>query len=270
MSLEPELTREALEERLGGCPFGTPLYVYHTVESTNTVLQALAEDGAPQGTVVLADEQTAGRGRLGRRWYSPSGGLWFSTLLRPEAEPNAGWAATVCASLGVLRGILTATRQAVHPHIMWPNDMVVGGKKISGILADAKAREDGRLQVIVGVGVNVNIVPEDFPADVRERATSLLAFLGRPISRAELLESILRGFAEAYAVYGRHGITALLQPWRVHSATIGKAVRVSLADRVLEGTAVDVTESGALVIRSSGGTTEQVVAGDVMLVRTGG
>ncbi len=260
------LDAEALTARLTGCPLAAQIYVYDSVESTNATLQALARDGAPQGTVVLAEEQTAGRGRLGRTWFSPHGaGLWMSVLLRPPATPNAAWGATVCGALGVVRGILTTT--GLHPSIMWPNDLFLGGRKVCGILSDVRIGGGDTLEVVMGIGINVNVRDEQFPDDVRATATSLLAFSGAPASRTDLFDATLRGIAEAYGVLGRDGLAPLLHPWRIHSAIIGRRVRVTVADREIVGTAADVQESGALVVRTDAGTTESVLAGDVRLAR---
>ncbi len=267
MSWEAGFTPAALAERLSGCALARDIRVFESVDSTNAVLGALAADGAEQGTVVLADEQTAGRGRLGRAWHSPPGsGLWFSVLLTPPAAPDAGWAATVCASLGVLRGVLMAS--GIHPQIMWPNDLLVGGRKVCGILAEAKpARADGTLPIIVGIGINVNLAADAFPEEFRARATSLSAVRGAAVDRLALLDATLRGMAEAYAIAGREGLAPLLQPWRMHSAMLEKRVRVNLGSRTLEGVVADVRESGALVLRRDDGVREDVVAGDVTLVR---
>lgn len=267
MSWEADITAESLAQRLSGCALAKHLHVFDSVDSTNAVLGALAAEGAEQGTVVLADEQTAGRGRLGREWHSPAGaGLWFSVLLTPPAAPDAGWAATVCASLGVLRGVLLAS--GIHPQIMWPNDLLVGGRKVCGILAEAKpVRDDGTLPLVVGIGINANLAADAFPEEFRARATSLSAVRGAPVDRLALLEATLRGMAEAYAIVGREGVGPLLQPWRMHSAMMEKPVRVDLGGRVLEGVVADVRETGALVVRLADGSREEVVAGDVTLVR---
>ena len=270
MSWDPSITPASLEQRLSGCALARHIHVFDSVDSTNAVCAALAADGAEQGTVVLADEQTAGRGRLGRTWHSPAGtGLWFSVLLTPPAAPEAGWAATVCASLGVLRGMLVAS--GIHPQIMWPNDLLVGGRKVCGILAEAKPpRPDGTLPIVVGIGMNVNQAADDFPEEFRSRATSLSVVRGAPVDRLALLDATLRGMAEAYAIAGRDGLAPLLQPWRMHSAMLEHAVRVDLGSRVLEGVVADVRESGALVVRLADGTREEVLAGDVTLVRLAG
>jgi BirA family biotin operon repressor/biotin-[acetyl-CoA-carboxylase] ligase len=256
----------AIAQALAGCPLGAPLHVLDSVTSTNALLQDLARDGAPQGTLVVAEEQTTGKGRLGRAWFSPSGaGIWMSLLVRPPATPHAAWGATVCGALGVIRGVLSTT--TVHPSIMWPNDLFLAGRKVCGILTEVRPGPSETLEVVMGIGINVNMHAEDFPEDIRDTATSILAFSGQYTSRADLLVATVRGIAEAYGVMGREGLAPLLQPWRVHSAIIGRRVFVHLADRTVEGMAADVLESGALVVRTDGGAVEHVIAGDVRLAR---
>lgn len=254
-----------LARRLAGCTVGGTLRAFDSVDSTNLALQRLAAEGTPAGTVVLADEQTAGKGRLGRRWHSPRGtGLWFSFLLRPLALAGAPWAATVAASLGVADGVRSLTGLA--PRIKWPNDLLLDGRKVCGILTEVKARGDGTLDVIVGVGLNVNARTADFPDALRGRATSLREAGGEPVPRAALFEAVVRAISSAVDALDADGISALLARWRAASATLGRRVRVEAGGFAFEGLASDVDVSGALVVITDSRKREVVTAGDVSLI----
>ena len=170
--------------------FGKPLYKYQIVRSTNDLALQLAREGAPEGTLVLAEAQTGGRGRWGRRWLSPEGkGIWASLILRPEDDPGGTLA------VGVASGIAEALRDrtGVDAEVKWPNDVVVGGRKLAGVLV-----ERGGEAYVVGFGVNVLQAKEDFPPELRDRATSLLLETGRAWDREELLWGILEEVERAY------------------------------------------------------------------------
>jgi BirA family transcriptional regulator, biotin operon repressor / biotin---[acetyl-CoA-carboxylase] ligase len=264
--------------QLGGTRFRSVRWLTET-GSTNSDALALARDGAPEGAVVVADHQTAGRGRRGRSWEAPSGAsLLVSVLLRPPAEVAglAGMAAGVAMGAAVAE----VTGGAVEPGLKWPNDLVVGDRKLAGILAEADWpagttasggwRPPGageRLAVVVGVGINV-AWPESLPADLAEIAVALNHLAPAPaVDRADLLVAYLRHLDAVYGELVARGAGPLLDAWRRRSATLGREVRVDLGGSDVEGVAVDVTGEGHLVVEAPGGTRRTLAAGDVVHLR---
>lgn len=256
------LSAEAILARLGTAIIGRRLELHTEIDSTNTRAVALARAGAPEGTLVLAEAQTAGRGRLGRRWHAPPGGaLLMSLLLRPPLPPTrAQWATMICA-LAAAEAV--AEVAGLEAGLKWPNDLVFAGRKLGGMLTELGARDADTLDyVVVGLGLNVNLDPAGLPETITP-ATSLAAELGRPISRLELL---LAWLARAEGHYGR--LLAGESPrdaWRRRLTTLGQAVQVGTAEEVVAGVAEDVDEDGALLVRTAGGELRRMLAGDVTL-----
>ncbi|MBI4277335.1 MAG: biotin--[acetyl-CoA-carboxylase] ligase [Armatimonadetes bacterium] len=239
--------------RLATRAMGRPLVPYGRVGSTNDVARDLAEAGAGEGTAVVAEEQTAGRGRQGRTWHSPPGGLWLSVILRPaRPSPGVGLAVGVAAA--------TALRRATGADVRlkWPNDLVIAGRKLGGILLEAAGGA-----VIAGIGINLNVDEAHLPPEVRASSISLAAHLGRPVDRAGVLADLLGDLEAEYAAWRHGGAAALLSSWRALSATLGRPVSVVLPEARVEGLAEDVDEEGALLVRQADGSLRRVVAGDL-------
>src|SRR5262245_28791038 len=193
------LHADDLTARLGKTKvIGRDVRVFQEKNSTNDVIEKLARDGVKEGVVVFAETQTRGRGRLGRKWLSPPGkGLWFSLLLRPALRPLEATRLTVASATAVRRAI--AAQAGLNPEIKWPNDILVDGRKVAGILTELNAELDQVKYVILGIGVDVNLNASDFPADLRRSATSLKAEIGKAVSRAGLAVAILRELDNDYA-----------------------------------------------------------------------
>jgi len=235
----------ALTSRLGTSRFGRPLHVIPRVTSTNDVARHLAEDGAGEGTAVLALEQSGGRGRLGRMWASPRGGLYLSVVLRPSL-PVAQWSVlSLAVAVGSAAGIELAA--GVPVKLKWPNDLLVDARKVGGILLDS-----GAGFAVAGIGINAGSSPGTLP----EGAASIAVALA-PLARAVLqhLESAID------AVYADPAGT--IRQWKTRSVTLGRPVHVTGAE-VIEGVAEDIDKDGALVVRTPSGV-RRVVAGDVSL-----
>jgi BirA family biotin operon repressor/biotin-[acetyl-CoA-carboxylase] ligase len=253
----PDEYAEALalaSARLGA--FARDVLWYPSVSSTNDVATVLAERGAPEGSVVVANAQSAGRGRRGRAWASPPGaGLYVSVLLRPA---QGAALLTLAAGVAVADGIQTATGLAVD--LKWPNDAFIGGRKVAGILAEAISTSGG-LDVIVGCGINV--MPAAYPPDVAARATSLERELGRPVDRGMLLAECLANLAARYADLQAGRLADVTSAWRRRAvATFGRRVRGDIGGNVVEGVAEDLDETGALMVRTVEGLA-RVTAGEV-------
>lgn len=240
---------------------GAALLRVDRVGSTNDLLRRLAETGAPEGTVVVAREQSAGRGRRGRAWLSPPGGLWLSLLLRPS-DPS-DHRITLAAAVGSAAGIRKVCGAAVG--LKWPNDLMLKDGKVGGILV-----ESAPPLVIVGVGVNANVDLAALPAAVGASATSLSAALGRMLDLDELLAAVLEGIDDAYGTLRAGRGEEIVERWRRLSVTLGRTVRIEGGAEALEGKAVDVDAEGALVLEVAGGGRRRVIAGDVIVTAGGG
>ena len=259
------LHADDLLARLGGTRvIGRDIQVFEETTSTNDVVERLARDGVKEGVAVYAESQTKGRGRLGRKWVSPSHkGLWFSILLRPQLRPQMATQLTVASATALRRAIKLQT--GLSPEIKWPNDILIGGKKVSGILTEMSAELDQVKYVILGIGVDVNLAANEFPADLRKIATSLRIETSRPVSRAELAVHILRELDRDYARICAGEFTAVADEWEAHCTTIGREVTVHLGARQIRGCVESLDDDGALLLRSEHGHLERIIGGDVTL-----
>lgn len=259
---------EQVDERLRTTRFGD-VRRFPEIDSTNRYLLDEARGGAPEGVVAVADHQTAGRGRAGRTWTAPPGSsLLVSVLVRPDLPTGRGHLVTMAAGVAACEAVFLAGGFA--PSLKWPNDLVVGVRKLGGMLSEAEVR-DGRIAaLVVGIGVNVNW--EDFPADIAETATACNLVAGERVDRAVLLAHFLQRFEERYAALSLPGgAAATLGEYRARCATIGAEVRVELPDGdVLEGRAVAVDDDGRILVESAGpdgGEIRAMSVGDVVHVR---
>lgn len=244
--------------------FGREIHYLTEVGSTNETARSLAEEGAPEGTIVLAEIQTGGRGRLGRMWVSPFGkGIWMSLILRPPIAPPAAPHLTLAAAVAVARAVREVT--GLPAGIKWPNDLLVNGRKVCGILTEMKAEVDAVHYIVVGIGINVNLRAEDLPPDVRELATSLMMELGAAVPRVRLAREVLSRLSELYSLYLQEGFPPVREAWKEMNITLGKRVKVSSTWDEYHGTAVDIDNEGALLVRGEDGQQRRFYAGDVTL-----
>lgn len=260
----PDRLREGeLAGPLAGCLVGSTLACLDTVDSTNTECKRRAMAGAPEGLVVTAEEQTGGRGRLGRSFQSPrGGGLYLSALLRPRLEPAQAADFTAWVAVAVCDGIERCC--GVRPRIKWTNDIVLGGKKLVGILTELGLEsESNALEYLVtGIGVNVNQGPEDFTGQVRDVATSLAQALGRPVRRADLAVQIILALDRMYAQFpGNKG--AYLERYRADCLTPGNRVQLVTPASRREAYAVEIDDEFRLVVELPDGTRQALSAGEV-------
>ena len=258
------LTPLELRPLLNTHDVGRVVHSYEEIESTNDRARELADEGALAGEVVIAEAQTAGRGRRGRAWASPPRkNLYFSVVLRPDLPPSRAPELTLVASIA----LCDALRQAgVEAGIKWPNDLLVSGRKIAGILTELAADPDRVEWVVLGVGVNVNARREDFPPEVRDEATSVLLERGQAAPRALFAAACftaLEGWLDRHA---EEGFAPIREAWRARAVTLGREVVVRVEGRELSGTAEDVDETGALLVRTAAGV-ERILSGDLTLLR---
>ncbi|MEW5717139.1 MAG: biotin--[acetyl-CoA-carboxylase] ligase [Chloroflexota bacterium] len=256
-----KLSAEIIRYNLGTRALGQRVGYYERIGSTNDAARQLADAGEPEGTLVLADEQSAGRGRLGRSWIAPArSSLLMSLILRPDLAPAQATRVTIAVALGACDAMRAET--GLPAQIKWPNDLLVRGKKCAGILAESGIVGEKLEYVIAGIGINVNFataIVEGIPRD----ATSIANELGQPFSRARLAQAILRAI-EAYYFRLRAGAD-LRDEYKNQLATLNQFVRAQTAPGIEEGVAVDVDENGALILQRADGSKAQLLAGDVTL-----
>jgi len=240
---------------------GKKVIHFTSLDSTMEAARREALWGAPAGTVVLADEQTAGRGRLKRTWLSPRGGLTLSIILRPNVEylPYL----IMISSLAVVRSVENVT--GLFTQIKWPNDILIKDKKICGILIENDIRKNSLVFSIIGIGINVNIHMQDFP-DISSIATSLSDQTGNIVSRLDILQHLLVEMERLY----RHlpEKDQIIQEWKNRLVTLGQNVQVTQGDHIYYGLAESVSGDGSLLLRTADGDLIKIVAGDVSLSRS--
>lgn len=255
--LLPEEIRWGLDTEV----LGREIHYFPAISSTNNEAKQLAAAGCPEGTIVVADEQRQGRGRLARGWFSPPrGGIWLSVVLRPPFTPREAPKCTLMAAVAVARALRAETGLEVE--IKWPNDIMYQGRKMVGILTELSAEMDAINFIVLGLGINANIPTDAFPSELAAIATSPQAELGRAISRIALLQRVLRELEAHYFLVRQQGFDPVLTLWRQLSCTLGRQVDCFAPDRTFSGVAVDIDCDGALIVQGDG-FTERVVAGDV-------
>jgi BirA family biotin operon repressor/biotin-[acetyl-CoA-carboxylase] ligase len=240
--------------------------IVHRIEtgSTNSLAMELAQQGAAEGTAVIAEAQAAGKGRRGRSWVSPQGNLYLSVVLRPAVPVYKAPLITLMGAVAVASAI--RKHLGVPAAIKWPNDILIRGKKVSGLLTEMSAEPDRIRHIVLGVGVNVNMDLSMLPPDIRSRSTTLAAAAGRSVDRAGLLKALLAELDHWYRCFLKKEAD-VLTAWQELNETLGKRVAVSGAGVSLEGQAVGVDVEGRLILRLDDGTVRQVAAGDVTIMK---
>lgn len=239
---------------------GQDIIQYDEVDSTNQLAKEQAENNAKEGTVVIAEKQVAGKGRVGRKFSSPKGGIWLSCILRPDLKPVLATRATYLSSLAIAKTIAELTN--LEPKIKWPNDVLLNGAKVSGILTEMGAELDQVNYLIVGLGINANIAKNNLPVTVQDRATTLYHELGQKIDRIKFVQHLLKFIEESYRQI--NDFNALLEEWKKYAYTLGKDVIVTSSRNKISGTAIDIAEDGALILEVDG-QEKKVYSGDVSL-----
>ncbi|MFC1658397.1 biotin--[acetyl-CoA-carboxylase] ligase [Candidatus Omnitrophota bacterium] len=255
--LFPWEIRHVLKNRI----IAKSIYYYESLPSTMDKAMEFALSGAPEGTLVLAESQTKGRGRMGRQWFSPKyKGIYFSLILRPDMLPQQAPVLTLIAAVAICE--VLKQYLGIEAQIKWPNDIFSNNKKIAGILTELRAEMDKIYAIILGLGINVNNEKKSLPYP----GSSLREITGRPISRLELLQGILSCFEQRYREFQKQGVGEILDKWRHLSTTLGKRVRLNTgrSRHQLVGEAVDIDQDGGLLIRQDSGLVERVMAGDII------
>lgn len=260
---EPDdLTPSVISSHLSTRWLGKTVHVYDKVSSTQQVAHRLAREGAPAGTVIVADEQELGKGRLGRSWHSPPGtGVWISFILRPQLPLHAVSHLTLLTAVAVLQAVNNVVELPLS--IKWPNDVLIRGKKFAGILMELKAEADQVHYVVAGIGINVNMTKDDFPLHLRDRATSIAIEANQTISRKAIIIQLLDEWEGLYEQYVAEGFSPIKALWEQKADTLGKPVTARTASGSLSGMAVGLNEDGALLLKDGLGQIHQIYAADI-------
>jgi BirA family biotin operon repressor/biotin-[acetyl-CoA-carboxylase] ligase len=259
------LSLDEIQGALGTKRLGTKFHYFEEINSTNSHARRLAETGAAEGEVVIAERQFEGRGRLGRSWESPPYcNLYFSLLLRPTLAPAHAPQITLMAAVALADTV--AEFVAEPPAIKWPNDILLQGKKLAGILTESSCDAKRIEFVILGIGVNLNFPRERMPETIRDRATSLMEVAGNSFSRELVLRRLIQDLDRCYGTLEDFGFDAIAPRWQARFGLKGKTVRVEMGGDVLIGQAVGIDRDGALLVEDDRGERQRVVAGDVTAI----
>ncbi|WP_052380753.1 biotin--[acetyl-CoA-carboxylase] ligase [Paenibacillus camerounensis] len=242
------------------------LQLLDSVVSTQEEAKRLAEAGAPEGTAVRAEEQTGGRGRMGRKWHSPKGkGIWMSIVLRPDLPLSLTPQLTLLAGVAVCTAIREVT--GVPAGIKWPNDLLAGGRKICGILVESCLREGGLHYAIAGIGISANLVPEDYPDHLQGVGTSLLIEGGGiPVDRDQLTRAVLTELEYLYRLYMEQGFHPVKERWEAMSVTLGRQIFFNTPQGRCEGKAVGLDDSGGLLLQDEAGNITSILSGEIEMI----
>ena len=257
--LLPEEIRAGLATQL----LGKQIVHFYDTSSTNNEAKRLAADDAIEGTIVVSEAQTLGRGRLNRGWFSPpGGGVWVSVILRPPFPPQEAPKCTLMAAVATVEAIREAS--GLNCGIKWPNDILWQGRKLVGILTEMSAEMDAINFVVLGIGINVSLQESDFHEELRNIGASVSMGAEREVSRVEVLQKLLERLEYWYQVVKQEGFEPVLEAWRRESVTLGQPVRVLAGEETYDGVAEELAEDGSLLVRTENGL-RRVLAGDVSL-----
>ena len=252
---------------LGAHRLGTRLHYFQEIGSTNTRARELADRGADEGEIVIAETQSHGRGRLGRRWESPPfTNLYLSFILRPKLSPRHAPQITLAAAVALVETVGFFLPRP--PSIKWPNDILVDGKKLAGILTEAACDAERVDFVVLGVGLNVNYSVVAMPEELRQRATSMADVTGANVSRESVLARLIQDMDRCYGELEVSGFEALRPRWEERFALRGRRIQVELGDQRVRGVAHGIDREGALIVEDEHGQRRSVVAGDVIPLET--
>lgn len=242
---------------------GRSIEYHESISSTNTRAKEVAES-VDEGTVVIAEEQTMGKGRLGRNWTSPKGkGLWFSLVLKPGLEVERLPKITLIGAAAVYKAL---RGMGIKSHIKWPNDIVIDGKKVCGILTEMIFKNKNTYYVIVGIGINVNLDKKDFTEELKNKATSLKLVKGQKIDRIRLLAHVLNNFEKLYIPFKERGdISEAIKISRENSILTGREVKIIRASEKKVGKVLDIDNEGQLVVKYKDGKIEAIFSGEVSI-----
>lgn len=258
-----QLDSALLLSKLETAVLGREMRVYDSVSSTQDEARQWVTQGAPHGALILAEEQTSGRGRLGRLWHSPKGkGVWMSIVLKSDTPFLYPPQLTLLSAVALCRAVRILTGLDVG--IKWPNDLLIGEKKVSGILLESVETKAKETVIVAGIGISVNLLLNDYPESLKLKATSLKIESGKTIDRQELIVLFLKQFEDLFELYLREGFSPILTLWEAHSLTLNREVSLRTPKGILTGLAVRLDDTGALILRASDGNEQKVFSGDII------
>jgi BirA family biotin operon repressor/biotin-[acetyl-CoA-carboxylase] ligase len=259
---KPELFRAVeLIAACGSSTLGRHIHLYDKLESTQTEAHRLVANGSGHGTLIIAERQTSGRGRMGRPWHSPAGlGIWMSLVITPQLTLPFAPQITLLTAVALCRTI--RKNYQVDIGIKWPNDLLIKGRKVSGILVESSGEDERIRYMVVGVGIGCNLESEDYPEELREIATSLTMETGVRIDRTQLIAGFLQQFEELYGLYLEKGFAPIRTLWESLSVSLHKPIHILSGGEWIEGIALGIDEMGALIIRQSNGEALHVYSGE--------
>lgn len=256
-SVPDRLYPDTIQMGLKTSLIGQKIHYFDELTSTNITAKELAHD-ADDGTIVVAEVQKGGRGRLGREWLSPRGGIWMSVILKPTISLAHASRLTLVVGVAISKAM---RKLGVDARIKWPNDILIDGKKVCGILTEVNAEMEQIDYIVIGIGINANVDMNEFSDDVKDVATTLLSELGEPIDRISFIQDVLFELEQEYIRFSTQPFSHILDEWISLSDTIGRQVTVTTPSKIIEGKAVGMTEDGALMIENSDGSRQDVMAG---------
>lgn len=249
---------------------GNEVMFFETLDSTNTYAKILAQKEFENGTVIVADQQNMGRGRLGRTWSSVKGkGIWMSILLKPDIIPSKIQIITLAAAVSIVRAIKELYNLEVK--IKWPNDILLDGKKLSGILTEMSCSIEEINYLVLGIGININHISDDFPFELRDIATSIRKYyyekfnIDKIFSRSDIIKKVLISFEEIYKLITEKEFDVIINEWRVNSCTLGKKIEVNDFSKKISGIALDIDDEGRLIFKKENGEIINILSGEVSL-----
>ncbi len=257
--LFPDEIEASLETKI----IGKKIYYYDQTHSTNDIADQLARDGASEGTCVLAEFQTRGRGRLARNWIAPKGkNILLSVIFRPQLDIRHVPLMTLISAIAVSRTLETL---GFNPKIKWPNDVYIGNKKVAGILTEMVSEQDAIKHLIIGIGINVNLSLSDLPKDIENKATSLSILTGHHMDRKILLKELLYELEKIYSLITSSQYEKIIEEWSKLSMLSGRWVEIFSGEKKIEGIVLGIDSSGALLLKLENGFVESILSGDIQL-----
>ncbi len=259
------LIPQEVQRGLSTTYIGKKIYYFPELESTNIAAKEKAlhrAEGMSEGTLIITERQSAGKGRLGREWFSPAGGIWLSIILYPQLSPSYISRITLMTAVATVKALENYT--LIKPQIKWPNDILINEKKVCGILTEMSAELDIINWVVVGIGVNVNIDHQRFPEDIQANTISLKEVSGEEVLRVKLAQTFLQEFEKYYEKLKRKEFSSILKEWKLYSHTLGKKIRVDMGERIITGEAIDINEEGALILKKEDGELIKIISGTIL------
>ena len=262
VSAPDKLDQDTLYALLAGGRYGKTIYWYETIDSTQNRARELAEQGAEDGTLIISDQQVQGRGRLGRSFVSPPGkGIWMSLILRPEIPLPFTPQLTLLTAVALCRALRRVTGLEIG--IKWPNDLLIEGRKLSGILLESTAEEDRLRYVIAGIGISVNLEADDFPEMIRDKTVSLRMAGNRVWNRSEIIQHVLQELEALMGLYEVQGFEPIRLLWEALSVSIGKPALLLTPQGERRGTPVGLSPQGALLLQEADGTVQPIYSAEM-------